>query len=93
MADNIMVASGLGILDRDDIGLYAIYTHPDYRGRGYARAVCNTILNKAKEMGASYTYLQVVAGNTAAYNLYSSLGYKLEYSYWFRYKAVTGTAN
>lgn len=93
MADNIMVASGLGILDRDDLGLYAIYTHHDYRGRGYARAVCNTILNKAKEMGASYTYLQVVDGNTAAYNLYSSLGYKLEYSYWFRYKDVTGTAN
>jgi len=91
--DGIMVASGLGILDRDDLGLYAIYTDPAYRGLGCARAVCNAVLNKGKELGASYTYLQVVDGNTAAFNLYSSLGYRLEYSYWFRHKEFTDLAN
>lgn len=86
MKDKLMVASGLGILDRNDLGLYAIYTHPDYRGRGYARAICNAVLGKGKSMGATYSYLQVVKNNSKAVSLYESLGYRLEYSYWFRKK-------
>lgn len=81
-----MVASGLGILDRNDLGLYAIYTHPDHRGCGYARAICNTILEKGKSMGATHTYLQVLKNNAIAINLYKSLGYNVEYPYWFRQK-------
>ena len=88
MVNGQMTASGLGILDRNELGLYAIYTHAGHRGRGYARAICNTILEKGKSMGATHSYLQVLKNNTAAINLYESLGYKSEYSYWFRQKSV-----
>ena len=63
-----------------------VVTHKDYRGRGYARAICNAVLGKGKSMGATYSYLQVVKNNSKAVSLYESLGYRLEYSYWFRKK-------
>ena len=68
-----MVASGLGILDRGHIGLYAI---------------CSSILTEAQKKGATHAYLQVVKGNTAAKNLYTSLGFEDFYTYWFRSKEV-----
>ncbi len=86
--DGKMVASGLGILDRDDLGIYAIYTDELYRGRGYAHAICTTIINRGIQMGAHYSYLQVVKGNMPAVRLYQSLGYKYDYTYWFRSKII-----
>lgn len=79
-----IIATGLGILDRDYIGLYAIHVHPAYRGRGYGRAICSAILQQGMEKGADNAYLQVVKGNTPAVNLYRSLGFEYFYTYWFR---------
>lgn len=45
-ASGTIIATGLGILDREYIGLYAIHVHPDYRHRNYARSICQTILKK-----------------------------------------------
>ncbi len=87
--DGRMAASGLGILDRDDLGVYAIYTDAGERRSGYARAICDTIINTGIRMGARYSYLQVVYGNEPAINLYESLGYKYDYTYWFRSKNIT----
>ena len=79
-----MVASGLGIRDRDYVGLYAIYVAPSCRRRHYARAICSTILREARRRGAKKAYLQVVKGNSSAKNLYTSLGFEDFYTYWFR---------
>lgn len=84
--DGQMVASGLGILDRDYIGIYAIYVDSRYRGKHFARAICNTILSQAQKKGARHAYLQVVEGNTPARHLYESLGFQYFYTYWFRSK-------
>lgn len=84
-----MVASGLGIRDRDYIGIYAIYVAPSCRRRHYARAICSTILEEARLQGASKAYLQVVKGNTNAKSLYTSLGFEDFYTYWFRSKPTT----
>lgn len=89
LRDGKMVASGLGILDRDDLGIYAIYTSEDYRRCGYAYAICNAILDRGIAMGAGYSYLQVVKDNDSAVSLYEKLGFKHDYTYWFRSK-VTG---
>ncbi len=86
--DGRMVASGLGIRDRDYIGLYAIYVSPSCRRRHYARAVCSAILRLGHEQGASKAYLQVVKGNLSAKSLYLSLGFTDFYTYWFRSKAL-----
>ena len=44
-----MVASGLGILDRGHIGLYAIYVDASCRRKHFARAICSSILTEAQE--------------------------------------------
>ena len=84
--DGQIAATGLGILDRDYIGIYAIHVREDLRRRGFARMICAGLLRKGIEKGARNAYLQVVAKNTAAQNLYESLGFSGLYSYWFRVK-------
>ena len=84
--DGRIAATGLGILDRDYIGIYAIHVREDLRRRGYARMICSGLLQKGIEKGARNAYLQVVAHNKAAQTLYESLGFSKIYSYWFRVK-------
>lgn len=79
-----IVATGLGILDRDYIGIYAIHVREDFRHMGYARQICTGLLKEGRRKGASKSYLQVVKGNTPAQALYASLGYQYAYTYWFR---------
>ena len=88
--NGVRVATGLGILDRDYIGIYAIHVEEEFRHRGYARAIVETLLTKGKEAGASKAYLQVVSDNTAAKHLYRKIGFRKLYSYWFRVKKNTG---
>ena len=82
-----IIATGLGILDRDRIGIYAINTDCEYRRQGLARKICETLLSTAETYpGIETAYLQVVSDNTPAISLYESLGLKKEYQYWFRVK-------
>lgn len=84
--DGRMVASGLGILDRAHIGLYAIYVDASCRRKNFARSICSSILEEARKKGAEHAYLQVVDGNTSAKDFYISLGFEDFYTYWFRSK-------
>ena len=81
-----IVATGLGIMDRDHVGIYAIYVDPACRRRHYARSICTAILSEARKKGANRAYLQVVKGNNGARKLYESLGFQYLYTYWFRAK-------
>ncbi len=79
-----IIGTGLGILDRDYVGVYAIHVREDFRKRGLARSLCTCILKEGIEKGAKKAYLQVVAGNDPALLLYQSLGFENFYTYWFR---------
>lgn len=79
-----IVATGLGIFDREYIGIYAIHVHEDFRHKGYARQICTGLLREGMNKGAEKAYLQVVQGNTPAHELYESLGFRHFYTYWFR---------
>ena len=81
-----IVATGLGILDREYIGVYAINVEPGHRRQGLARRICEQILEEGKKAGARKAYLQVVADNAPALRLYEELGFKEAYTYWFRLK-------
>ena len=81
-----IIATGLGILDRDYIGVYAINVDRKYRRQGIARKICELLLEEGRAAGAANAYLQVVSQNAAAKNLYTDLGFKVEYEYWFRVK-------
>ncbi|MCI5649874.1 MAG: GNAT family N-acetyltransferase [Fusicatenibacter sp.] len=83
-----IIATGLGIYDREYIGVYAIHVHPSYRHRHYASSICRAILREGIHLGASKAYLQVVNGNEAAIRLYESLGFSYFYTYWFRTKKL-----
>lgn len=79
-----IIGTGLGILDRDYIGIYAIHVKEPYRRQGLARQICTGLLTEGMKKGAESAYLQVVKGNHSAHSLYSSLGFKHFYTYWFR---------
>ncbi|MDO4616468.1 MAG: GNAT family N-acetyltransferase [Lachnospiraceae bacterium] len=82
--DGKVAATGLGILDRDYIGIYAIHVHPNFRRAHLASTLCSALLNKGRERGAIHAYLQVVSDNEPAIGLYRSLGFRYLYTYWFR---------
>lgn len=82
------IATGLGIMERDHIGIYAIYVDEKWRGNGLAKSICTTLLMKAKKRGLHKAYLQVVKDNYTAKKLYENLGFHYLYSYWFRVKHV-----
>lgn len=81
-----IIATGLGILDRDYIGIYAIHVDEAYRGRHYASSIVHTLLSEGKRKGAAQAYLQVVSGNQPAISLYRKAGFRKLYTYWFRVK-------
>ncbi len=51
-----------------------VYTHPDYRGRGFAKAVVSAVTRDAIQSGAR-ALLHVEEGNKPAISVYRSLGY------------------
>ncbi len=81
-----IVGTGLGILDREYVGIYAIHVAEHCRKKGYATKIIHTILKEAKRHGATKAYLQVVTDNSPAKALYRKLGFCEAYSYWFRVK-------
>lgn len=87
--DGLVVACGLGVVERQIIGLHDIITDPAYRSRGLAEQMILHLLHWGKSQGAVSSYLQVVAENAPARRLYAKLGYTDAYSYWYRVKKFT----
>ena len=55
-----------------------IATHPDYRHRGYGRAIVEALIKYAKNNGLDSISLEVRESNQAAISLYTKLGFKVE---------------
>ena len=83
-----IMATGLGILDREYIGVYAINVDAGHRRQGLARKIVETLLEEGKKAGAKRAYLQVVADNHPAIRLYENFGFSTAYTYWFRVKST-----
>ena len=79
-----VIACGLGVIEREYIGLYDIVTDSKYRNRGFGEQMILNLLKWAKENGARYSYLAVVLNNEPALRLYSKIGYAEVYRYWYR---------
>jgi N-acetylglutamate synthase len=82
-AGNVL-ATGMGVLTNNSLGILGIATSARYRKRGLAQGVMNSLLAWGMEKGARYAYLQVEADNAAACQLYRKLGFETQYSYWYR---------
>jgi ribosomal protein S18 acetylase RimI-like enzyme len=66
------------------VGLYDVYTHPQLRRQGLARALCERLLSLAISQGAKTAYLQVESDNHAARRIYSRMGFVDAYGYHYR---------
>lgn len=86
---NQVVACGLGVLERDYIGLFEIITAKEQRRKGFGRELVLAILDWAKNKGATQAYLQVVRDNEAAFKLYATLGFQEIYQYFYRIPPTT----
>jgi len=79
-----VVATGLTIVEDDCAGLFDIVTREDARRQGHARAVVETLMHAARELGARHAYLQVDSANQPARALYRHFGFEERYVYWYR---------
>lgn len=71
----VAIAHGLAVLGN-------IFTHPDARRQGYARAVTAALVTDLLARGCQDVVLNVVAENTPAITLYTSLGFQTHSHYW-----------
>ena len=81
-----VVALGLGVLSRGQIGLFDIFTHQDHRKQGLATKVIAGLIDWGIDNGAEAAWLQVVEENHPALALYAKLGFTGNYRYWYRAK-------
>ena len=78
------VGCGMGVVERELVGLFDIFTHPEHRRSGIGRALVNAIMGWGKHRGAHTAYLQVVEDNQPAIDLYKRLSFRHVYGYWYR---------
>ena len=84
-----LVTCGLGVLENRTLGIYDLVTDPEQRNKGYGTKFVLGLLSWARTNGARHAYLQVMSTNSAARHLYTKLGFRDLYAYWYR---VTGSA-
>ncbi|MEM9278301.1 MAG: GNAT family N-acetyltransferase [Pseudomonadota bacterium] len=90
--DDTHVAAVRCVHDNDLVGLFDLVTGVDYKRQGHARSLVGSALKWAKNSGARFAWLQVVADNAAAYELYTGLGFEELYRYIYRKAPVKAVA-
>ena len=82
--DGQLLACGQFAREGEYVGLYDVFTVPEVRGQGLAKALCTQLLHTAVSQGARTAYLQVDAANAPAIAVYRSLGFTHAYDYHYR---------
>ncbi len=82
--NDIPVACGLAVVDRDLSGLFDVFTDPDHRDAGLGSHMVQALLDWSWDNGARTAYLQMVASNEPAAHLYERLDFRQIYRYWYR---------
>lgn len=84
------VACGLGVLTDNYFGIFDVVTDARQRNQGHGRALMMSLLNWARDQGATRAYLQVTSANAPARHLYAKIGFADAYEYWYRILAPEG---
>jgi predicted GNAT family acetyltransferase len=74
--DVIVAAATVRFDDREGHWMVnGVWTHPDYRGRGYASRLVERCIAEARRQGATELFLSVRDTQAAAQHVYESLGF------------------
>ena len=84
------VACGTAVIERGHAQTLNVIVGEKFRGEGYGKQICSSLLYAAKQHGARIAYLQAVCDNAPAQNLYKKMGYEKIYSYRYRLKNISG---
>ncbi|MFW9921862.1 MAG: GNAT family N-acetyltransferase [Candidatus Thorarchaeota archaeon] len=79
--DNEIVGLGLGVLERNFIGIYDMIVSSDYRRQGIGQSLIFYLIEWGKSHGATIAYLQVQGDNSGAIALYKKIGFIDRYHY------------
>jgi len=80
------LSCGLGVLERNYLGIFFLVTAKQQRRRGYASQLISAMTDWGYSQGATKVYLQVETANQAGINLYNKLGFTEIYQYFYRLK-------
>src|SRR5690606_35270899 len=86
--EGVPVAIELAVLERGHMGIFDIVVDEQHRGRGLGRQLMLHLLRWGQLNGAVQAYLQVFPTNTPALRLYSGIGFREAYRYWYRARAT-----
>ena len=75
---------GLGVLERNCLGIFFFVTAQQKRRRSYASQLISAMTDWGKAKGATKVYLQVETADRAGINLYNKLGFTEIYQYFYR---------
>lgn len=84
MIDGQIAGVGLGVVEEDMLGLFSVRTLPEYQHRGVGWSLSCALGMWGEENSADTAFLQVEADNSPALALYSTMGFKTIYTYWYR---------
>jgi len=81
------VACAIGVIYAQALSLVDVVTAPRHRQQGYGTSLLYQMFAWAQQMGDTDAALQVQADNSAARAIYSRLGFREMYTYWYRVRA------
>lgn len=81
---NNIFGCALAVIQERFIGIFDVVVNENHRNKGYGKILINNILYWGKQNKADTAYLQVFNTNKIAINLYTKLGFKENYQYWYR---------
>lgn len=84
--DGRAIACAMAVLERGFLGLFNIVVDNSFRNQGCGKQISLNLMHWGKQNGAKQAYLQVTVDNAAAKKIYSTLGFREEYQYWYRVK-------
>ncbi|AYG04669.1 GNAT family N-acetyltransferase [Gryllotalpicola protaetiae] len=67
------VATALGLMLEDHVGIFDVATLPEYRRRGFGAALTAAVIDDAMDRGAGWAWLQ---SSPAGFGVYESLGFR-----------------
>ncbi len=79
-------AIGVGVVERDWLGLFGMFTADHYRRQQAATQILRALALWGQQQGAVQSYLQVMQDNLAATSLYQRVGFETLYDYHYREK-------